>query len=149
MGFISSLFDGVKARMQESAQRKKEDREFQRKIELQAQTEAQLIYRKEYIENARIVAIARAKEDAGKKSGLQKLRALDRVKRLQEGPGDEGSFFSKMRNYTQKNMAKRDENLKRTEFMRTEAEKMKKEGLTRRPTFGVDRSVERRKPFNR
>ena len=138
---FENLLGNFKQKFAESQERKRVEKEelatMQREVDFQAKIE----FQKKFKEDALKVAISRAKKDAAKKSGIQKLVALNRAKRLQEpGSKDPSNFFNKFSAYTQKNMARRDENIKRTEEMREAARKMKEE----KPSFQTPGI---RKPF--
>lgn len=150
MGFFSNAFESIQQKIQERQQKKKEEQEFTRRLQLQAEVEGRIAFEEEYKKNAKIVAIAKAKRDAASKSGLQKMRAEDRARRLQESGSEPGSFFDKMATYTQKNLAKREENLKRTAEARDAAKKMRDQKLTEQQRQRVGRmSNTQARPFNR
>ncbi len=128
MSFIGRITDSIQERFRESSAKKKEEQEFVRRLQLQANVEKQRVFREEYLKNAKEVAIAQAKKEAAEKSGLQKLRAENRTRRLQDTESDD-TLFGKLRDYTRKNMARREANLKRTEEMRAIAKNMREEKL--------------------
>lgn len=138
------IFDSIKDSISNHFDRRKKDREMMEELQKEAERERRIAFQDQFRIDALEVAKARAKQDAEKMSGLKKLRAKSRARNLdrtsQNAPG---SFFDKMREYTQKNVARREENLKRTEMMRSEAEKIKLERVQGKP----QRVVERRKPF--
>jgi len=102
------------------------------RLRLEARMQQQQIFEEEFRKNALEVAKAHAKKQAANLSGLQKLRALNRSKRLTESGQNPSSFLSRLAEYTQKNLAKREENLKRTTELRAVAKKMREEKLAER-----------------
>lgn len=138
---FENLLGNLKKKFAENQERKRIEKEELARMQREVDFQAKQAFQEEFKKNALKVAIGRAKRDAAKKSGIQKLVALNRAKRLQEsGVKDPSNFFSKFSAYTQKNLARREENLKRTEEMREAAKKIKEE----KPNI---RTPERRKPF--
>lgn len=113
MGF----FDVVKSTIQQSLDKKKEDKEMMDRLRKEAAMEERILFEKAFKENSLEVAKKKAYEDAAKKSGIQKLRATNRARRLTES-SQADNFIGKLSAFTQKNMARRDENLKRTAELR-------------------------------
>ncbi len=142
MGILDSLTQGIKA----SFQKRKEERENLQRLQQEADAQRLRIFNEEFRQNSLEVVTRKAKEDANKLSGLQKLRALNRARRLTE---PSSSFFSKMSQFTQKNIARREENIKRTEELRKEAKKMREDKLTGQQKLRQGRVSEGIKPFNR
>ena len=138
---FENLLGNIKEKFQESQERKRLEKEEIARMQREIDFRERQVFQEEFKKNALKIAIGRAKKDAAKKSGMQKLVAENRVRRLQEPSAkDPSNFFSKFSAYTQKNMARRDENIKRTEEIREVAKKMREEkGLTQTP--------EKRKPF--
>ena len=125
-----SIFDSLKQGFKNNWEKRKEEREMYERVKLEAEWERRKIFEEEYRKNAREVAIAKARKEAAELSGLQKLRATNRLRHLQDPSNtNPGSFFSKLSEYTQKNLAKTEERLKRTSEIREQAEKMKKERM--------------------
>jgi len=129
---FENLLENIKEKFADSRERKRVEKEemarMQREIDFQAKAE----FQKEFRKNALEIAIGRAKKDAAKKSGMQKLRAENRLRRLKDpATNDPSNFFNKFSAYTQKNLARREENIKRTEQMRSVSDSMKekKEGI--------------------
>ena len=121
MGFFDSITNGIKGHFDKQAENRKMMEDLQREIDL----EKKRIFAEEYRANALEVAKAKAKKEAAQKSGLQKLRSLNRAKRMSENNIVPGSFFDKLSEYTKKNIARREENIKRTQLMRQAAEELK------------------------
>ncbi len=137
---FENLFGNIKDKVNEHFEKKKLEKEDFERMQREVDFKQKQIFEEEFKKNALEVAKSKAKKDAAKLSGLQKLRALNRAERLTQSGNDPGSVFSKFSEYTQKNLAKREENLKRTETMRNEAKKMREEKIISQP--GV------RKPFS-
>ena len=134
-----SFLDGIKKELAERARKKKEDQETLHQLRLQAEAERQRVFAEQFKKDSFEVAIAKAKKEAAEKSGLQKLRATNRLRNLQKQEGQPGNAFERLREYTQRNLAKREENLERTAEMRGIAGvKQERKGVNS-PTY--------RKPF--
>ncbi len=130
-----SLFDSIKNGFQQHFDKKKEDQEFINRLELEAKAQKKLIFEEEYKRATLEVARAQAKKEAAQKSGLQKLRAVNRVRNLnrqEEGGGL--SFFEKLGAHTRKNLANREQNLKKTDEMRMVGKQMREEEQAKRFT---------------
>jgi len=139
------ILESLKQGIQEHFEKKKLERENVEKIKKENSIEAQQIFEKEFRENNKKVLIARAKKDAAKLSGLQKFRANERLRNLNKESNPE-NFWSKLREHTQKNLANREENLKRTEERRKLAKQMRDEQIQKRQLERFQR-LENRKPF--
>lgn len=119
-----SFFDTIKQGLQNHFGKRKEDQEMMDRLRQEATMQQQVAFEQQFKEDARIVAIAKAKQDAARLSGRQAMVAHNRAIRLQEKGVSSGTFFDKMRDYTQKNIAKREENLKRTAEMKEKAQQL-------------------------
>lgn len=116
MGFFSKTLDNIQQKFRESSERKRQDKEMMDRLRKEATMHHQVEFEKSFRENARNVAIARAKKEAAKASGYQKLKAQERLSRLKQSDANEPmNVFAKLRDHTQRNMARRDENMQRTE----------------------------------
>ncbi len=124
MGFL----DTITNHFRESSERKKQERRQLERLRLEASQVQQVEFEQQYRKDSLEVARAHAKRDAAKLSGLQKLRAINRASRLTEPqPG----FMSKLSEYTQKNKARQEVNMKRTDEMRAAAKKLQEERLAK------------------
>ena len=125
MGF----FDTAREKIREHFEKNRENREKMQELHREADMQRQQIFEEQFKKNALEVAKSRAYKDAAEKSGIQKLRAETRIRRLNEQSStpEPGSWRERLREYTSKNMLRREENLKRTEEIRAEADKMRKE----------------------
>lgn len=128
MGFFDSIKLGIKNHFEKQRERREQLEQIQR----QADAEANVVFQKQFKEHSVAIAKKKAYQDAAKKSGIQKLRAMNRARRLNETGAPPGSFFAKLSEYTQKNIAKREENLARTKVMREEAQKLRREKMEKR-----------------
>jgi len=136
---FENLLTNIKQKFAESQEKKRLEKEEMAKMQREVDFRERQVFQEEFKKNALKIAIGRAKKNAAKKSGMQKLVALNRLKRLQEpGANDPSNFFNKFSTYTQKNLARTEENKKRTEEMRDAAKKMREEKPS---TSGI------RKPF--
>ncbi len=140
---FENLFGNLKEKFQESQERKRIEKEEFARMQREADFQKKQIFEEEFKKDAKIVAMAQAKKDAAKLSGLQKLRATNRLRNLNKSSSENPTnMFSKLSSYTQKNMARREENLKKTEEMRETAKKMREE-----KNLGSPQSPGIRKPF--
>jgi len=140
-----SIFDNIKAGVQNHFKKQKEEREWMENLRREAEAQRRLTFEEEFKKNALEVAKAKAKKDAANLSGLRKLRAMNRARRLTEhGQGE--NLLSKFSAYTQKNLAQRDENIKRTAELREAGKSMQKEKLATNIKEREQRMANR-KPF--
>lgn len=142
---FEKLLGNLKDKFEESQQRKKEEKAEFARMQREVDFEQKRVFQEEFLKNSKEVAIAKAKRDAAKKSGVQKMRAQNRLRNLQKNNVAPGSAFSKIAAFTQRNLANREDNMKRTAERRAEAEKMKQERL------GKNLAMRQtpRKPFGR
>lgn len=120
------------------------------RLRIQAEQERQLAFEEEFKKNAKTVAIIRAKKDAAKLSGLQKLRAVERARRLEnQNPETQPNALRKLSEYTQRNMARRDANLKRTQEVRAAAKEMKDQRLVKEQALRFQRMNRVREGINK
>ena len=131
MGF----WDNLKEEWAEKARIRKEEEEMIRRLKIEAAVEKNRIFEEEFRKNTFEIARAKAKKEAAEKSGLQKLRAENRLRNLDKLEKNPAGFLGKLSEYTQRNIAKREENLKRTEEIKKalEEEKMKKINNVNKP----------------
>ena len=127
MGF----FDTAREKIREHFDKKSEDREKMEELRKEVNLQRQQIFEEQFKKNALEVAKRQAYKDAAEKSGIQKLRAETRLRRLNEQSSapEPGTWREKMRDYTSKNIARREENLQRTEEIRAKAEELKQERM--------------------
>ncbi len=116
-----SFFDGVKDYFNKKSEDRLEMEAVQRQLDIERRREFMLNFKRNSLEVVR----AKAQQDAMEKSGLNKLRAMNNAARLGEAGPAPGTFFEKMRDYTQKNLANREQNLARTKIMQQGAEEQK------------------------
>ena len=139
---FENFLGNLKEKFRQSQERKEEEKRELDRMQREVDFERKRVFQEEYLKNAKAVAIGQAKKEAASKSGIQKLRAENRLRRLQDPDSSNPSnFFANFSAYTQKNIAKREENLKRTKAIREEAEKMKGEKKSTFQPAGI------RKPF--
>lgn len=112
-----SFFDTVKEVFSNKSEKRKEEQELINRIRLETEIQRKQILEEELRKNMRELAIGKAKKDAAELSGLQKHRAENRLRNL-NNPKTQMGFFGKLAEYTQRNIARREENLKRTEETR-------------------------------
>ena len=130
---FENFLGNLKQKFQESQERKKQEKLEMERMQREVDFERQRVFQAEFKKNALEIAIGQAIKDAASKSGLQKLRSLNRLRRLNEpNATDPANFFANFSAYTQRNLAKREENLKRTKVMREEAKKIREEDIKKR-----------------
>ena len=115
-----SLFGMIKESFSDRSQKRKEEQELVDRMNLEAEVIRKQTLEEEMRKNIKELAIGKAKKDAATLSGLQKHRAENRLRNLQD-PQTQTGIFSKLSEYTQRNIARREENLKRTEENRGRA----------------------------
>ncbi len=118
MEFLNNIANGVKGYFDKKA----EEREIFDKLQKEAEMQRRQIFIEEFKKNSLEVAKQAAQNDALHKSGLAKLRARNRMIQLEKQGQEPGTVFSKLAEYTQKNIARRQENLRRTELMKQEVQ---------------------------
>ncbi len=140
---FDNLFGSLKEKFQESQERKRLEKEEFARMQREVNFQKKQMFEDQYKKDALEVAKAQAKKEAAEKSGLQKMRAQNRLRNLNKNDAqDPSNIFSKLSTYTQKNMARREENLKRTEEMKETAKDMRKE-----KNLGNPQNPGMRKPF--
>lgn len=147
MGLFSSIGETIKEKYTEMQESKKQDKELLHRMRLEAREQERRIFQEEFRQNALEVAKAKAKHEAAKASGLKKLRAMNRLRNLSSKDGGKPSFFQSFSEYTQKNLAKREENLKKTQELREEARRQREQKLAEQRRFRQQR-MQGRKGFN-
>ncbi len=119
------ILDSLKESFKRSSERKQRDKEIINEARLEVEIEKQKLFQEQFKINSLKVAKSQAYKEAAEKSGLQKLRAVNRSRRLNENNIAPGSVFERLSEYTKKNLAQREENLERTSVMREAAKEMK------------------------
>ena len=127
-----SFLDWVKDSFTESQEKKRADREMMDRIRKETEMEARLVFEKEMRQKSLELAIGKAKKDAATKSGYRRFQAENRLRNLNNPKSSEG-FFGKMREYTQRNIAKREQNLQRTSELKNISNNQKSSGERKRP----------------
>lgn len=148
MGIFQSITGDIRQRLQERADAKAEEKRALARMRLEAKEVERAEFEKQFKVNAALVAQRNAFERAQKESGINKLRALNQSMHM--GEQKEHSVFDRLKEHTQRNLAKRQENLARTRALRSEAEKMKTKDSPQTRSFGLmtgNTTVVRRKPF--
>ena len=106
------IFDTLKGKTAEYFDKRNEDKEFEDRPRKEAEMNQRLIYEQEYKKAALKASIIRAKQEAEKKTGYAKLKALDMAERL--GQPRKPGMMSRLHEYTQANLARGDANIQRT-----------------------------------
>lgn len=133
------IWDSLKESLQRNSERKEREKQIINDARLEVEIEKQKIFQEAFKKNALEVAKGQAYKEAAEKSGLQKLRAVNRSRRLNENNITPGSIFERLSEYTKKNLANRQENLDRTKAMRNTALEMKETRDTQRLKERQDR----------
>ncbi len=125
MGFFDSISGSVKGYFDKN----KKNQEMMDELQHEADLHRLQVFKEQFRTDSKRVAEAQAKKEASELSGLQKLRATNRSRRLNEKGPEPGSFFEKLSTFTQNNKARMTENMKRTQAMRAVAETEKAKRL--------------------
>lgn len=147
------IFDNLRAGIQNHLDKKREEREHFERMQREIDFERKLAFETAFKDNALKVAFAQAKLEAEKKSGIQKLRATNRVRTLSEPNQSSGTFFDKLSQYTQRNLANREKNMARTNELRDTGKKMRTDKLAEQKRLRGERMGQaqqrklQRKPF--
>ncbi len=123
-----SWWDNISKGFKEGLDRRREEREQLHKLQREAAFQQRQAFEEEFRKQSLEVAKERAKRDAAKATGMAKLQAINR-KQVLDQPSN--SFFTKLAIHTQKNLAKREENLKRTAEVRKAAKEMQEERINK------------------
>ena len=142
------IFQNLRDEVQDHFSKRKEERARFEAIQREVEFQKRQMFEERYKENALEVARASAIRAAEKKSGIAKLRAMNRADRLTEPGETSGTFWGKLSEYTQKNVARREDNIRRTEGLRDAAKKMREQKLVEQQRLRKQRisSVLTRKP---
>ena len=140
---FENLLGNLKQKFEERQQRKEAEKADFARMQREVDFQKKQVFQEEFKKNALEIAIGQAKKDAAKKSGMQKLRAQNRLRNLQKNNMAPGSIFSRFSEYTQRNLARREENMKASEERMGEAKKMREERLQQNP----ENRQNPRKPF--
>ncbi len=130
MGFFESFSQGIRNRLD----KREEERLWMEQLQKEDEIHRRMIFEEEFKKNRKEVVEAKAKQDAARMSGLQKLRATNRARNLTSSPQAPGTFFEKLSSYTHKNIAEREKNLAKTEEMRKVAKEEREKQLAERQT---------------
>lgn len=115
-----SFLDGFKEFFEDRSQKRKEEKELVDRIRLESEVHRKQVLEEELRENMKKLAIGKAKRDAAELSGLKKHQAENRLRNL-KNPQIPTGIFGKLSEYTQRNIARREENLRRTEERKQQA----------------------------
>ncbi len=120
-----SFFDWISDKLKSGFQGRQEEQRITDSINREAHRERLIVFEEELRKRSFQAAHLKAKQDAMNASGLKKLQAINRVDRLENV--DSRTVMGKFAEYTRRNLARRDANIKRTKLLRDEAAKMVKE----------------------
>lgn len=144
MGF----FESIKESFAGHFEKQKEEREMMERLRKEQDMQQRLAFERQFKIDAKEVAIAKAKRDSAKLSGLQKLRAEKRVRDLEKPNNNNEGFMKKFQEYTQKNIANREENISMTQKTREDAQKLKQSPGSTKIISPTPIRRETRKPFS-
>jgi len=126
---FENFLGNLKEKFEKRQERKEEERLDFARMQREVDFEAKKVFQEEFIKNSKEVAISRAKKDAASKSGVQKMRAKNRLRNLQKNNVSPGSTFARFSQYTQRNLARREENMKASKERMEDAKKFREERL--------------------
>jgi hypothetical protein len=109
-----SFLDAIKESLSDRSQKRREEKALIDRMRLEGEVARKQVLEEELKKNFQEIVKAKAKKDAATMSGLQKLRAENRLRNL-NNPQTKTGIFSKISEYTQRNIARREENLRKTE----------------------------------
>ena len=125
-----NFFETVKQGIRNHFEKRQQEKEMMEKLQFEADMQRRQMFQEQFRKDSLEVARAQAMREAAEKSGLQKLRAMNRARNLSnDSNSPPGSFFEKLGEYTRKNVAKREDNLKKTAMMREEAKKLREQRM--------------------
>jgi hypothetical protein len=110
-----SLIKNLKQKFDNYQNKRKEEEDIRRKIELEAKIEQDRIFKEEYRNNLIKKAKIQAIRDARDKSGIEKMRAINQKYSSDKPKSD---FFSRLSTYTRANRERREKNLRKANEMR-------------------------------
>ena len=102
-----SFWDKLKADWEEKAENRKEEEQLIRRLKIEAEVEKRRVFEEEFRKNTFEIAKIKAKREAAEKSGLQKLRALNRVRNLEKLEKNPMGYLGKLSDFTQRNIARK------------------------------------------
>ena len=137
------LFGNISKTVKSYVDQKASDRKFEEQLEKEARAREKEIYAEEYRKNSLEAAKIKAHRDAYERSGLAKLRAINRSHDLDNGKPTINRL-DKLREYTQANIKRREENLKRTNELREAGKNM---NTLRKATQPVRPTLINRRPM--
>lgn len=124
MPFFQNLIDRAKEKIKGSYDKRQEEKEFEEKLRREQRLLERIELERELKVQALEVAKIKAKKDAERLTGLGKLRAIKRVQNLEENKKPALGRFSE---YINRNLARREKNMKNTKQIREEVGRMKEE----------------------
>lgn len=110
-----SVLNRIKKSIASYYDKKKEEREYEEKLEKEARATERKIYEQEYRKASYKASLIRARRDAVNKSGLAKLRAIHQK---YGSPKQQTGFFGKLSEYTKANRLRNEQLMKRNAEIR-------------------------------
>jgi len=141
------VFQRLKEKVGESIQRRRDDSDRIRVIQIEAEQQERIEFESQLREELKKAGLIRAKSEAEKKSGISKLRALDKVARMEKGPMT--SFSTHLRRFsefTSKNRENTERRKELTEKRMATAKQMKIERMTGNKRTREDKKAGIRQP---
>lgn len=122
MGIFETATSWASSKMKEREQRRQEEAAFEKKIRDEARIMEKIEFEKEFKKRALEAAKIKAHQDAMKKTGLAKLRAIQQAQDLDK---PKPNAFARLSEYTRANKMRREENLKKTQVMKQAVKEMR------------------------
>ena len=146
MSFLSELGKKFKSKSKEFFDKREQERKEEEALRRQQATYDKIAFEKAFRESGQKAAKIRAQREAGERTGLRKLRAIGRVEDL--GQENRKEFLPKLSEFMNRNLKKREENLRKTAVLRAEAEKMKQQRTNNPQNTNLKEVARYRKPFS-
>jgi len=132
-----SFFNFLKTKVTESRAKRKDESERMKSLRMEAEELQKIEFEKEFRKQSRELAIIQAQRDAMKKSGMAKMRALERAERLKMNNNPKSDIGSKLAKISARMAQNRERTMKRkqlTEMKRKMIKNQKMERINMRNT---------------
>ncbi len=123
MNILKSIGDKISEHFEKKRQEQEEFEAMRRQAQFEERIAQEQKEKRDALKRAREEAIRTAKN----KTGIQRLRALNRASRLTES--NPGTLFSTLSQRTQENLKRTEENIRRNQRIRLEAKRLREERL--------------------
>lgn len=122
------IFSKIGDKINEHFEKKKQEQEELERMRKEAEFQRIIQKEQEQRDNALLAVKRNLLEQAEKKQGIQRLRAISQAQRIGENTNP---ILSKLSEHTRKNMQRTEENKRRNQIIREEAKRMRLERLER------------------